>query len=66
MLILVEATTGLAVNPDHVVAMKKTKYNGDPCLEIRTVDGQVLHIKDTSGYRDGTNIAQVHERLLNA
>lgn len=66
MMILLEKSTGLAVNPADVSSMCIRSSNGYRALEVRMVGGDKHLVRHTAHCSDGDDIYQLHKQLLEA
>lgn len=66
MLILLQRSSGLAVNPDHISWMGIRRSNGYAVLNVKMKGGDEWIIRHTPECSDGDDIHAVHKRLLEA
>ena len=65
MMILLDKSSGLAVNPAEVSSMRFESWNGDKHLVLTMQTGKDLSVQHWP-YGDGPNVDRLHEQLLEA
>ncbi len=65
MMILLDKSSGLAVNPAEVSSMRFESWNGDKHLVLTMQTGKELAVQHWP-YGDGPNVYRLHEQLLGA
>ena len=66
MMIQLIQRTRLAVNPVDISAMFIYTVNHAPILEVRMRSGEMYRVPHTPLCRDGDNIYEIHQRLMEA